>query len=211
MDTFAFATSRLNVKQEEEYSVECAHGGKSFVLPVKEHLRLFACRMRNDLLSSYIEKNVQEPCSDLHLLVQFLRHIAGRQDRATSMSSELFSKIVEKLSSEYLQGKDIHLRAAEQEDAELRSKQDIIKCYYEALHLMQRPLSGRIPHIFAASHPSERVPTYTCVSFAFQIKYPLTSIGCSVAKATPRIISRSYEVYMRHTGACWTTSSILAA
>ncbi|EAT83283.2 hypothetical protein SNOG_09091 [Parastagonospora nodorum SN15] len=77
------------------------------------------------------------------------------------MSSELFSKIVEKLSSEYLQGKDIHLRAAEQEDAELRSKQDIIKCYYEALHLMQRPLSGRIPHIFAASHPSERVPTYT--------------------------------------------------
>ncbi|KAH3907059.1 hypothetical protein HBI56_114510 [Parastagonospora nodorum] len=161
MDTFGFATSRLNVEQEEEYSVECAHGGKSFVLPVKEHLRLFACRMRNDFLSSYTEKNVQEPCSDLHLLVQFLRHVAGRQDRATSMSSELFSKIVEKLSSEYLQGKDIHLRAAEQEDAELRSKQDIIKCYYEALHLMQRPLSGRIPHIFAASHPSERVPTYT--------------------------------------------------
>lgn len=211
MDTFSFATSRLNVEQEEECSVECTHGGKSFVLPVKEHLRLFACRKRTDFLSSYTEHNVQEPCSGLHLLVQFLRHVAGRQDRATSMSSELFSKIVEKLSSEYLQGKDIHLRAAEQEDAELSSKQDIIKCYYEALHLMQRPLSGRIPHIFAASHPSERVPTYTCVSFTLHSRQTLTSIGFSVAKATPKIISQSYEAYMRHMGACWTILSILAA
>ncbi|KAF2028408.1 beta subunit of fatty acid synthase [Setomelanomma holmii] len=77
------------------------------------------------------------------------------------MSSELFSKIVEKLGNDHLQGKDIHLRAAELQDAELSSKQDIIKSYYEAMHLMQRPLSSRIPHLFAASHPSERVPTYT--------------------------------------------------
>jgi fatty acid synthase subunit beta len=163
MEVFGFASPRLSVEKEEEYFVECTHGGKSFALPVKEHLRLFACRMRNDFLASYTEKKTPEPCSDLQLLVQFLRHIAGRQDRATSMSSELFSKVEEKLSSEHLQGKDIHLRAAGQEDAELSSKQDIIKCYYEALHLMQRPLSSRIPHLFAASHPSDRVPTYTSV------------------------------------------------
>jgi fatty acid synthase subunit beta len=163
MTSFGFGAPRLNVEKEEEYSVECTHGGKSFALPVKEHLRLFACRMRNDFLTSYTDKQIQEPCSDLQLLVQFLRHIAGKQDRATSMSSELFSLVVEKLSGDHLQGKDVHLRAAEQPDAELSSKQDIIKSYYEALHLMQRPLSGRIPHLFAASHPSERVPTYTYV------------------------------------------------
>jgi fatty acid synthase subunit beta len=163
MTSFGFGAPRLNVEKEDEYFVECTHGGKSFALPVKEHLRLFACRMRNDFLTSYTDKQIQEPCSDLQLLVQFLRHIAGKQDRATSMSSELFSLVAEKLSSDHLQGKDIHLRAAEQPDTELSSKQDIIKSYYEALHLMQRPLSSRIPHLFAASHPSERVPTYTYV------------------------------------------------
>jgi fatty acid synthase subunit beta len=119
--------------------------------------------MRNNFLASYADKRIPEPCSDLQLLVQFLRHIAGKQDRAASMSSELFSKVAKKLSNDFLQGKDIHLRAAELEDAELSSKQDIIKSYYEALHLMQRPLSSRIPHLFAALHPSERVPTHTYV------------------------------------------------
>jgi fatty acid synthase subunit beta len=162
MVSIEFASPRLNIEKEEEYFVECTHSGKSFVLPVKEHLRSFACRMRNDFLAAYTDKSIQEPCSDLQLLVQFLRHIAGKQDRATSMSSELFSKVVEKLSNDHLQEKDIHLRAAEQ-DAELSNKQDIIKSYYEALHLMQRPLSSRIPHLFAASHPSDRIPTYTYV------------------------------------------------
>jgi fatty acid synthase subunit beta len=211
MDAFGFASPRLNVEKEDEYFVECTHGGKSFALPVKEHLRLFACRMRNDFLASYTEKRIQEPCSDLHLLVQFLRHIAGKQDRATSMSSELFSKVGEKLSSDYLQGKDIHLRAAEQEDAELSSKQDIIKCYYEGLHLMQRPLSGRIPHLFAASHPSERVPTYRYVLCHLYMRHVLTHIAYLAVKAIPRHISQSYEAYMRRTGVYWTTSSTLPA
>ncbi|KAF2474318.1 beta subunit of fatty acid synthase [Lindgomyces ingoldianus] len=79
------------------------------------------------------------------------------------MSSELFSKVVEKLASEHLQGKDIHTRAAELpgETSELANKQDVIRSYYEAMHLMQRPVGNRIPHLFAASHPSERTPIYT--------------------------------------------------
>lgn len=161
MDPFGFPSPRLNVEKEEEYFVECTYANRSFVLPVKEHMRLFACRMRNDFLACYTDNKIQEPCSDLQLLVQFLRYVAGRQDRATSMASELFSKIVEKLGTDHLQGKDIHLRAAELQDAELSSKQDTIKSYYEAMHMMQRPLASRIPHLFAASHPSERVPTYT--------------------------------------------------
>ncbi|KAF2463972.1 beta subunit of fatty acid synthase [Lindgomyces ingoldianus] len=117
--------------------------------------------MRNDFLASYTDKKIQEPYSDLQMLVQFLRHIAGREDRETSMSSELFSKIVDKLANDHLRDRDIHRQAAEQQDADLSCKQDIIKCYYEAMHMMQRPLSKRTPHLFAASHLSERVPTYT--------------------------------------------------
>ncbi|KAF2008810.1 beta subunit of fatty acid synthase [Aaosphaeria arxii CBS 175.79] len=77
------------------------------------------------------------------------------------MSSELFSKVVDKLSADHLQGKDIHTCAAEQPDCELASKQDIIRSYFEAMQLMQRRANSRIPHFFAASHPSERTPTYT--------------------------------------------------
>ncbi|KAF2800346.1 beta subunit of fatty acid synthase [Melanomma pulvis-pyrius CBS 109.77] len=157
-----FASPRLagDIK-EEEYAVECTYAGFNLQLPVPEHLRLFACRMRNDFLACFADKSIQEPCSDLQLLVQFMRYLAGREDKATSMSSELFSKVVEKLGTEHLQGSDIHTRAAEQQDSELASKQDIIRSYFEAMHLMQRPVGSRIPHLFAASHPSERTPLYT--------------------------------------------------
>jgi fatty acid synthase subunit beta len=162
MEALGFASPRLNGDtKEEEYLVECTYNGMSFQLPVPEHLRLFACRMRNDFLACYTEKKVPEPCSSLQLLVQFLRYLAGREDKAASMSSELFSKVVGLLGTEHLQGKDIHTRAAEQPESELASKQNIIKSYYEAMNLMQRPTGSRIPHLFAASHPSERIPTYT--------------------------------------------------
>lgn len=78
-----------------------------------------------------------------------------------SESSELFSNIVDKLADDHLQGKDIHRRASEQLDANLSCKQDTIKSYHEAMHMMRRPLSKGTPHLFAASHSGERVPTYT--------------------------------------------------
>src|SRR5262245_61102137 len=120
MESLGFATPRLAGEiKEEEYFVECAYSGMNFQLPVPEHLRLFACRMRNDFLACFTEKGIPEPSSDLQLLVQFLRYLAGREDKATSMSSELFSKVVEKLGTDHLQGKGIHTRAAEQPDSEL--------------------------------------------------------------------------------------------
>ncbi|KAH7122772.1 acyl transferase domain-containing protein [Dendryphion nanum] len=173
MDVLGFASPRLGgslqgslnvIEKEEEYIVECTYNGNQFALPVPEHLRLFACRMRNNFLACFSENSenkIQEPCSDLQLLAQFLRYLAGRDDKATTMSSELFSKVVDKLNSDHLQGKDIHTRAAEQQESELESKQDIIKSYFEAMHLMRRSTGSRIPHFFAASHPSERTPTYT--------------------------------------------------
>lgn len=161
MDALGFTSPRLNGDKEDEYIVECTYNGMNFQLSVPEYLRLFACRMRNDFLACFTEKRIPEPYSDLQLLVQFLRYLAGREDKATSMSSELFSKVVEKLGNDHLQGKDIHTRAAEQPESELASKQDIIRSYFEAMHLMQRPVGSRIPHLFAASHPSERTPTYT--------------------------------------------------
>ncbi|KAF2106759.1 acyl transferase domain-containing protein [Lophiotrema nucula] len=133
----------------------------NFQLPVPEHLRLFACRKRNDFLACFTEKTIREPTSDLQLLVQFIRYLAGRDDKGTSLSSELFSKLVAKLSNDHLQGRDIHTRAADLEESDLSSKQDIIRSYFEAMHMMRRPTGSRIPHLFAASHPSERTPTYT--------------------------------------------------
>ncbi|KAF2181849.1 beta subunit of fatty acid synthase [Zopfia rhizophila CBS 207.26] len=118
--------------------------------------------MRNDFLASFAEKTPQEPCSDLQLLVRFLRYLAGREDATTAMSSELFSKVVEKLANEHLRGKDIHTRAAElPADSELASKQDIIRSYYEAMHIMHRSVGNRIQQLFAASHPSEHRPIFT--------------------------------------------------
>jgi fatty acid synthase subunit beta len=158
---FCFGSPRLGFYEEEDYSLECTCAGRSFSLPVPEHLRLFACRTRNDFLLSRTNNAVLEPCSDLHLLLQFARYLASRKDNATSMISELFSKVTEKLSKDHLRGKDIHTRAAEQHEVELSDKQDIIRSYYEAMYLMKRPLGNRPPHLFAASHPSEKVPIYT--------------------------------------------------
>jgi fatty acid synthase subunit beta len=158
-----FISPRLagDIIKEEEFAVECTYNQHTLLLPVPEHLRLFACRMRNDFLVCFTYKSIQEPTSNIQFLVQFMRYLAGREDKVTSMSSELFSKLVEKLNNDHLQGHDIHTRAAEQSDSELPAKQDIIRSYYEAMHLMQRPLISRIPHLFAASHPSEKTPLYT--------------------------------------------------
>lgn len=164
MDAIGYTGPRLaGHLEEEEYVVECAYNGMSFQLPVPEHLRSYTCRMRNDFLAQFAdaEKTIQESCSDLQLLVQFMRYIAGRDDKAYVLSSELFSRVFEKLSSEHLRGKDIHTRAAEQPDSELDSKQDIIKSYYEAMHLMRRPTGSRIPHLFAAASPAQKTPIYT--------------------------------------------------
>jgi fatty acid synthase subunit beta len=145
----------------EDYAVECTYNQHNILLLVPEHLRLYACRMRNEFLACFVYKSIQEPSSSLQFLVQFMRYMAGREDKATSTSSELFSKLVEKLNNDYLQGNDIHTRAAEQSDSELPAKQDVIRSYVEAMYLMQRPLISGIPHLFAASHPPEKTPPYT--------------------------------------------------
>ncbi|OCL09018.1 beta subunit of fatty acid synthase [Glonium stellatum] len=77
------------------------------------------------------------------------------------MSSEVFSKAVERLGNEYLRGKDIHTRAAElPANLELASKQEVIRSYCEAMHLMRRPFGGRVPQLFTPSHPSEQTPIF---------------------------------------------------
>ncbi|KAF1998924.1 beta subunit of fatty acid synthase [Amniculicola lignicola CBS 123094] len=163
MEDLGFTSPRLSGNvEEEEYVVDCTHNSITFQLPVREHLKLFACRMRNDFLASFTGTTIQDPCSELHFLVQFMRYLASREEKAGPVSSELFSRVVEKLGNEFLVGRDIHTRAAElPQDCELASKQDVIRSYYEAMHLMQRPVGNKVPHLFAASHPSERTPTYT--------------------------------------------------
>lgn len=166
MDVPAFSLLRapddINIAASDESLVECFHSSCIFQLAMPDHLKEFAVRARNDFLACFAQKTIQEPCSDLQFLVQFLRYIAGREDAATAMTSEVFSKVVEKLGNEHLRGKDIHTRAAElSADSGLSSKQEVIRSYYEAMYLMGRGAGSRVPQLFATSHPSEQRPIFT--------------------------------------------------
>lgn len=94
MDAPAFSLQRapddINIAASNESLVECFHNGCIFQLAMPDHLKEFAVRVRNDFLTCFAQKTIQEPCSDLQFLVQFLRYIAGREDAATAMTSEVF-------------------------------------------------------------------------------------------------------------------------
>lgn len=139
---------------------------------VPSFLRLSVKRARDgylNFLSSQASATIPEPSSNPELFARFLGFVVERVDDGAPAPldgrAELSRLLLDVLEATYLKGEDVHTFAAELACSDT-VKQSVIRGYYDAILLTQRPPKYRQPALFRTS--TNEPPKYLYMVFGGQ-------------------------------------------